>query len=302
MSQRLFIGIDGGASRCRARITDAAGRVLGSAARTTPANVAAREPALVIRAILTVLRAASKGTGLKEADLRAAHAGFGLAGADVKSARDELLRLFKAEKIFRRIAIRNDAYATWLGAFRGADGAILILGTGSCGLAVIGGRESYVGGYGGNVSDEASGGWLGREALRRTLWASDGRLRRTPLAEAILARFEGKPEAFVEFAKRATSSSYGAFAPLVFEYAEQHDELALSLVADAAADAERMIRRLLEAGAPSVYLHGGVAERLSARLSRVTRRRLKPEINVEGVALDGAILLAQRWSSEKAVR
>ena len=129
-----------------------------------------------MRAILAAVRAAARPAGIAETELKAAHAGFGLAGADVKSARDELLRLFRAEKFFRRIEIENDAYATWLGAFGGADGAILILGTGSCGLAVVGGKESYVSGYGGNVSDEASGGWLGREALRRTLWAFDGRL------------------------------------------------------------------------------------------------------------------------------
>lgn len=302
MARQLFIGIDGGASRCRARITDAGGDVLGSADRTTPANVAARQPALVMRAIVAAVRAAARPGRIAETDLRAANAGFGLAGADVKSVRDELLRLFKAQKFFRRIEVRNDAYATWLGAFDGADGAILILGTGSCGLAVVGGKESYVSGYGGNVSDEASGGWLGRQALRRALWAFDGRLARTPLADAILARFGEKPEAFVEFAKRATSSSYGEFAPMVFDHAERHDALALSLVADAAADAERMIRRLLDAGAPSVYLHGGIAERLSVRLSRATRRHLMTAINVEGVALDGATLMARRIGARAGAR
>ena len=294
MSRRLFIGIDGGASRCRARITDASGNVLGSAARTTPTNIAARQPALVMRAILAAMHAAARPAKIEEHELKAAYAGFGLAGADVESARNELLRLFRAEGYFRRIELRNDGYTTWLGAFDGADGAILILGTGSCGLAVVGGRETYVSGYGGNISDEASGGWLGRQALRRTLWAFDGRLARTPLAEAILTRFEEKPEAFVEFAKTATSASYGEFAPMVFDYAETGDALGLALLHDAAADAEVMIKRLRDAGAPSVYLHGGIAERLLHRLPRATRQHLRPEVNAEGVALDGAIMMARR--------
>ena len=75
----------------------------------------------------------------------------------MKSACDELLRLFKKQGYFRKVDIRTDAYVTWLGAFRGEDGAILILGTGSCGLAVVKGMERYVAGYGPQVSDEASG-------------------------------------------------------------------------------------------------------------------------------------------------
>ena len=63
-----------------------------------------------------------------------------------------------------------------------------------------------------------------------------------------------------------------------------------ALLADAATDAERMIERLLDAGAPSVYLHGGIAERLSARLSRPTRQRLKSEGKRRRRRLDGAIL------------
>jgi glucosamine kinase len=295
MHKPLLIGIDGGATHCRARIVDAAGSVLGEATRRNSANVAAaRNPKFVVNAILAAIRTAARRTGLTEAELKGAYAGFGLAGADVKSARSDLLRLFKEQGYFHKIEIRTDAYATWLGAHKGEDGAILILGTGSCGLAVVRGKASYVSGYGAEVSDEASGNWLGRQAVRRALWALDGRIERTPLAQAILACFHESAEAIIKFAKKATPAAYGEFAPSVFEYAEKRDALALALISDAASDAALMIKRLLDLGAPTVYLHGGLAERLSVRLSPAIRKRLKKPMNVEGVPLEGAILMARR--------
>ena len=65
--------------------------------------------------------------------------------ARLKSAATSCFAL-RAAIPFRTIAIGTDAYATWLGAFGGEDGAILILGTGSCGLAVVGGEQFQVSG------------------------------------------------------------------------------------------------------------------------------------------------------------
>jgi glucosamine kinase len=303
MRNRLFIGIDGGATRCRARIADGAGNVLGNAAFKTPANISsARKPVSVMRAILRAVRSAARQAGLAEEEWKRAPAGFGLAGGDVTSARDELARLLRAENYFPALDIKTDAFVTWLGAFDGKDGAILILGTGSCGLAVVKGKESYVSGYGPQISDESSSQWLGRMALRRSLWAFDGRMERTPLADEILDRFHGKPEDIITFAKDATASEFGELAPLVFEYAEKRDPLAVRLVKEAAADAETMIARLLQLGAPSVYLHGGLSRPLLPWLRPAVRKRLHLPADVEGVALDGAILLAQRAARARAVR
>ena len=206
------------------------------------------------------------------------------------------MRLFRREGYFRAIEVRTDAYATWLGAFAGADGAILILGTGSCGLAVVRGRESYVSGYGPEVSDEASAHWLGRNAVRRALWAFDGRIEQTPLAQEILQRFENSPETIIKFAnsREATPAAFGAFAPIVFDHARARDPLALALVSEAVGDAEIMIKRLLDLGASSVYLHGGISAAISSWLRPSVRKCLKGPANLEGISLRGAVLLAKR--------
>lgn len=286
MPDPLFIGIDGGGTHCRARIADTAGRTLGEGSGG-PANVRL-DSALVMRSILTASRAAAVAAGLTENDLRRAHAGFGLAGAVLTSANERLLAM---PNPFASIAIETDAYAAWLGAHGGGDGAILIVGTGSCGLAVVGGRQTYVSGYGAEVSDEASAQRIGREAIRRTLWADDGRAKKTPLSDAVFENLGGSVEAIVDFATNAKPADYARLFPLILGHAEKLDPLGVALMSEAAADAVAMIARLLDLGAPSVCLIGGVAEPLSHWLPDPIRARLSAP---RGDALAGALLLARR--------
>jgi glucosamine kinase len=286
MSDPLYIGVDGGGTNCRARIRDSAGALLGEGSGG-PANVRL-DPKLVMDSILTASRGAAAAAGLPERDLHRAHAGFGLAGAALTSAH---ARLLGEPHPFLSVAIQTDAYVSWLGAHGGADGAILIVGTGSCGLAVVGGRQVYVGGYGAEVSDEASGAWIGREAIRRSLWAFDGRTAMTPLAEAVLTHFKASAEAVIAFATQARPADYGAFVPLVVEHGERGDPLAAAILGQAIADMVAMIERMLAAGAPAVALIGGLAAVLERRLPDAARAHLCAP---QGDALDGAILMARR--------
>ena len=286
MRDMFFLGIDGGGTNCRARLQDEAGRQLGEGVGG-PSN-ARLDPALVMNSILTASRMAARAAGIGEAALERTHVGLGLAGANLGTACEKLLR---QPNPFASIAIETDAYASWLGAHQGADGAILILGTGSAGLAVVGGRQFHVSGWGAEVGDESSGQLIGREAIRRSLWAYDGRAVMTPLAAAILAHFHDSGEEIIAFATDAIPKDYGDFAPLVLEHAERRDPLALALVGEAAAAAARMITRLLDVGAPSVCLIGGLAEPLSAWLPPPLKRYLAAP---RGDALDGAILMARQ--------
>lgn len=292
MPEPLFVGIDGGGTNCRARIRDGRGALLGEGAGGA-AN-ARLDPKLVMGSILTACAAAAGAAGLSQNELRRAHAGFGLAGAASGEVNG---RLAREAHPFASITIDTDAYAAWLGAHQGGDGGILVLGTGSCGLAVIGGRRIYVGGWGAAVSDEASGQLLGREAIRRALWVHDGRAPTTPLAEAVLARFEGSADKIVAFATEALPADFARLAPLVFEHAERSDALALALLTEAAADATRILARLIEAGAPSVCLVGGLAPRLAPWLPPPIRQRLSPP---RADAMDGAILMARAALGECA--
>jgi len=285
MSAELFLGVDGGASRSRARIRDAAGRLLGEG-QAGPANTRLGL-APTLREVVTAARQAAEAAGLGE-DLGRLHAGLGIAGA---TGPEEIALILAQPLPFASVAADSDAYAAWLGACGGRDGAILIVGTGSCGLAVVGGRRVNVGGWGDIISDDGSGNAMGRALLRRALWSLEGLAPPSPLADAVLNRFGRDPEQMLNWAMGATKTDFARFAPLVFEHAGKGDLLGLALVEEAAAHITRMIARLLDSGAPSVALIGGLAEPLAPYLPAASRRHLVAPL---ADAADGAILMARR--------
>jgi glucosamine kinase len=214
--------------------------------------------------------------------------GLGLAGCGSRELRERLRNRLAG---FASLALETDAFIAWLGAHDGEDGAVLILGTGSYGFGRAAGRWCRVGGWGPEISDEASGYAIGREILRATLWALDGRAPTTPLAVDILDRFAGKPEHVVAFARNASPSDYAALAPTAFEHAARGDELALKVVGAAVEQAVAMIRRLTVAGMPAISVTGGLAATIADWLPAEVRARLTAP---RADALDGAISMARR--------
>jgi glucosamine kinase len=290
MSESLFLGIDGGGTKCRARLRDAKGQLLGEGAGG-PSNIRL-DPDLVWNSILTACREALVHAGLQESDLLRIEAGMGAAGAGQTSAVE---RLLSRPHPFASFAIDTDAHTAWLGAFGGRDGAILIVGTGSCGYGSVGGERHYVGGWGFEISDEGSGASIGREALRRVIWAYDGRIPPTPLSDVILAEFGNDPEKLVDWVGKARPSDYAGYAPLVLKYALQRDPLGLELVQGAAAEMGLIATRLLDLGAPALCIFGGLAEPLRPWLPPPLQQAIGPP---EADALDGAILLGRMARQE----
>lgn len=286
MSKHLFIGVDGGATSCRARLCDIEGNFLGEGL-SGPANIHF-DLAGALRSIQAACKRAFEAAGLNQLNVYHAHAGLGLAGAGVGAACEHARSSLSS---FASLVVDTDAYIAWLGAHQGNDGAIVILGTGSCGLAVVSGRRIAVGGWGPEVSDEAGGQRMGREALRRTLWAFDGRVEQTNLSKRILDRFEWDPTKIVCFASRATPADYADLAPLILECASAKDPLAVAIVEEAAEAAACIIDRLVDVGSPTVTLMGGLAAPLAPWLPHRVRGCVSEAKND---SLDGAILMARQ--------
>jgi glucosamine kinase len=291
MGAGYVLGVDGGGTKCRARLRDQGGRALGEGLGG-PANIW-RDPAQAMRSVLEASRAALRAAGLADTILAEVDTGLGLAGAGQHSAVERFTAL---PHPFASISVETDAYAAWLGAFGGADGGIVIVGTGSCGFAVVSGAATYVGGFGAEISDEGSGAAIGREAIRRALWAQDGRAPMTDLAAALLGAFAGGREPIIEWAKAAGPLDFARFAPLVFEHASTGDPLGRALVTEAAADIARIAERLLEVGAPAIALLGGLAEPLRPWLPAALVARLVIPL---ADAMDGAILMARRAAAAR---
>jgi glucosamine kinase len=282
----LFVGVDGGGTGCRARIEDAEGNILGTGI-AGPATLRLG----VDRALAEVekaCRAAVEEAGLGSDAFGAVHAAIGLAGVGRKGVHEELIQ---HPHPFRSVEYAHDATIACIGAHTAKDGGIVIVGTGSVGFAVVGGREVRVGGYGFPISDEGSGADLGLHAIRLALRAHDERARGTALTRDVMQRFHNEPFEAVAWMDRATATDYATFAPLVMRHADAGDPVARGVVREAGEQIDDLVRRLIECGAARVALLGGLASSIQPWLAPDVQRRLVP---VEGDAIDGALHLARR--------
>src|ERR1700742_76012 len=143
-----YLGIDGGGTRCRARIEDEDGRVLGEASSGPATTRIGLDKAW--RSVMETTEAAAAKAGLTAADFARMHAGIGLAGLGrrgAKAALDEIAHPFAS------VVFISDGLAACLGAHGGANGAIGVAGTGSVGVGLFNGHEIRLAGYGFPVSD-----------------------------------------------------------------------------------------------------------------------------------------------------
>jgi glucosamine kinase len=282
----LFAGVDGGGTGCRARIQDADGRLLGTGIAGPAALRVGIERALA--EVIKACRAALEEAGLGSNTLGSVHAAVGLAGVGRKGALEELMR---QPHPFRSVAYVHDATIACIGAHGARDGGIVIVGTGSVGFAVVGGREFRVGGYGFPISDEGSGADVGLHAIRLALRAYDDRAVDSNLTRDVMTRFNNDPFEAVAWMDPATATDYATFAPLVLRHADAGDPVARRIVRDAAEQIDELVRRLAECGASRIALLGGLASSMQPWLAPDVQRRL---VAVEGDAVDGALHLARR--------
>jgi glucosamine kinase len=282
-SNVLLLGVDGGGTKCRARLTDRAGAVLG-VGEAGPANVRFGLSAAfgqILRAAAQCLQQA--GLSHKKQPIVACLALAGI--GDLTAAAEAQSHPHP----FAGLVCTSDAHAACVGAHAGRDGGIVIAGTGSIGWAIIGGRSHRVGGWGFPASDEGSGAWLGNEALRRALWAHDGLTPRTGMLRAILQRFGSDPHAIVRWMSTARPRDFASLAPSVVAYAAEGDAVATSLMQDAASHIDALAARLIGLGVTRLSLMGGLAESIAPLLSERSKDALVPPL---GDALSGALRLA----------
>ena len=282
----LFIGVDGGGTGCRARIEDAEECLLGTGIAGPAALRIGVDRALA--EVEKACRVALEEAGLGSDALSSVHAAVGLAGVGRKGVLEQLVL---RPHPFRSVVYAHDATIACIGAHGARDGGIVIVGTGSVGFAVVGGREVRVGGYGFPISDEGSGADLGLHAIRLALRAYDKRAVETSLTRDVMMRFHNDPFEAVAWMDHATATDYAIFAPLVMRHADAGDPVARRIIRDAAEQIDELVRRLSDCGASRVALLGGLASSMQPWLAPDVQRRLVP---VEGDAVDGALHLARR--------
>jgi glucosamine kinase len=283
-SAPLYLGVDGGATHCRARLRDANGESLAEASGAA-ANIHV-DFAAAIGAMRAVVDEVLAKAGLSDVHRGTIALGFGLAGFKQGSDQTRVAAAFPG---FRLVCAANDATTACIGAHAGADGGLVIAGTGSAAIARVGPTETIIGGRGFALGDDGSGSHMGLEALRSAMRAHDGLAPASALTDDISAEFGGDPVAMMNWALQAKPGDFGAFAPRVFERAAGHDPIALGIALKAARAIGALTRGVVALGAERVALVGGVGEALRPYFEPDGAARLSPPLYDP---TDGAILFA----------
>ena len=275
-----FIGVDGGGSKCRALISDEKGRTLG-VGLGGPANpLHGYEQA--VASVMSAIRDALHDAGLERRALTESIACLGLAGVNLPSLRQRMLAW---QHPFAGLHLVTDLHIACRAAHDGGDGAVIISGTGSCGVAVVGDTETIFGAHGFPMGDKGSGAWLGLEALRYYLLADDGFVERGALYQAFQQHFQTDDAlAIIEVMAGKGSSAYAALAKLVFNSAEQHDAHAIAMLKDGANYLDQLADKLLRCAPPRLTMVGGLTECWQPWLRADIAAKLQPALIVPEAA------------------
>lgn len=285
----FVIGCDGGGTGCRLVIADAQGRVLAQGTGG-PANVTS-DFGQAIASLNEALGKACRELGVTPAAVLQGVAHFGLAG--VQSAQDAAR--VAAQFPFLHINVTEDRLIAVAGALGNADGVLIGLGTGTIIAAQRGDQVSRIGGWGLQLSDDASGAWLGRLMLQRVLLAQDGMEAFTPLTEACFAGFGRDPRGLVAFAATARPADYASFAPDIIAAARAGDAVAVALMQRGAAYLTRALDVLKFTPPEVLCLTGGVGPHYAPYLPQTVRSAI---VGPKGKGVDGALMLAMNRISQ----
>jgi len=299
MNAPYCLGVDGGGTGTRLRLFGADGQSLGEGRAGPSALGQGVEQAwrhILQAAQQAVADAVGQGTlapgSCFDASFMAqTRLGLGLSGAENAAWVADFTRISPHWAEQRLV---SDGLIAVLGAHAGQAGAVLSVGTGTVGVALhTGERVSLIGGWGWHLGDEASGSWMGRQAIVCAQLAIDGRGPHGPLAQAVMAHGAGDRLGLLDWCAQVGQAEVAALAPLVFSL-EASDPAAAHLVNSAVRSVEIFVQALDPHGALPLVIAGSVGERLCARLSAQTQQRLVP---AQADACEGARLLLKRpWA------
>jgi len=297
----VILGIDGGATKTHALVTDETGRILGSSI-FGPSNweeigvVAAGET--VRAAVLEALGEA----GAKPEDVTGS--AFGLSGLDWDSDRIRLMSVPESLRLAGPIDVVNDAFVALRAGSGHPWGVVVVAGSG----AVAAGRNTKgevfrTLGLGPVFGDFGSGSDVSEEGVRAVAEAFTGKGQVTELSEVLCERTGVASVAeFLEATSRGRLNSEG-FAPVVVEVAERGDAVARGILEAAGAlvgrSAVAVIRRLrMEGDEFDLVMAGGMFHGKSSILQssletavKAIAPRARP-VRLETAPVVGAVLLA----------
>ncbi len=263
-----LIGVDGGGSGTRVRVSRTDGSELGCGSSGPSALANGAQNAWM--AVRDALGNAFVAAGADMPPLAQMAIGLGLAGVHNR----QWARAFtNANPGFGAIALDTDGFTTLLGAHGGEPGAIIAIGTGSIGeIWTNDGQRREVGGWGFPASDEAGGAWLGLHAINLAQRMLDGRAARSAFGLAIVEFCGGGRDSLLDWLAQAKQTQFAMLAPLVVRHAD-NDPFARELLHKAGNEIAAIAAALDPTASLPLALCGGLAAPLQPYLPPALQAR-----------------------------
>lgn len=291
----LFLGIDGGGSKCKAIIMNKDNEILGTGISGPGNPLHGFEQAT--NSITESAKLALEDAGLTHIELSDLVAGVGLAGVNIPALFDKMAGW---NHPFKTIYLATDLLIACLGAHDGGDGAVIISGTGSCGFACVDGQHSIVGAHGFPHGDKGSGAWFGLQGVKQVLLSLDGLVEPTLMSAVLLNKLNCKDDTdLVEAVASQKATFYAQQANLVFDAAELGDKVALAIVAEGAEYINSIARTLIGKTPPRISMLGGLTARLKSWLADNIKDNLAEPLHAPEV---GAVFFARQEQAKQSVQ
>ncbi len=286
-NNELFLGIDGGGSKCKAIVMNKDNVILGTGISGPGNPLHGFEQAT--NSITESAKLALKDAGLEHVELSELVAGVGLAGVNLPVLFDKMANW---QHPFKQMFLATDLLVACLGAHQGSDGAVMISGTGSCGFSCIDDEQFIIGAHGFPHGDKGSGAWFGLQAAKQVLLSIDGVVEPSIMNEVLLKKLNCKDDTdLVEAIAGKVATYYAQLANLVFDAAEQGDKVALGIINEGAEYINSIARTLWAKQPPRMSMIGGLTPRLKPWLSSDIQAKLSEPLSPPEV---GSVLFARK--------
>ncbi|MBK6431312.1 BadF/BadG/BcrA/BcrD ATPase family protein [Candidatus Amarolinea dominans] len=304
-----FLGVDVGATKTHALITDAEGNLLGKG------TAGGGNPTMTSYELFGRVVAAATWQALAQARItmpQISAAGFGVAGYDWPSQRGLTLAALDLLELTAPCDLVNDAVLGLLANARRGWGISLVAGTGcNCWGRNQHGQMGHMTGAGNILGEYAGGSELIARALHRVAYAWTGREGPTALSDAFIAAAGAQD--LEDLVAGLTINRYvldASHAPLIFDCAAQGDAAALELLHWAGDELGVMVitvaRQIgVQQAAPDVVLIGGLFKGTPS-LQDLVEASVRPQmpgvtfVSMQAPPVIGAVILAMERARRPA--
>jgi glucosamine kinase len=290
-----FIGVDAGGTHCRASLYDHNGNTI-SVGNAGGANVFSDFVSAMQQINLAIDLAINNST--LPIDKKLLTVGAGCAGGQTQQAQQNLAQW---NPPYRHFFMTSDLHASCLAANSGRDCVIIITGTGSSIAHYHNGQVTQYGGHGFIHGDEASGAWLGLNAIQLLLKSDDNLVQDrqfcSAISQALGMNYKSKSvdtnisvDYILSHFKSKLASDYAQLAPVIIQLQQAGNTTASRLVSQGVDYLYSiLLSNSLHCGS-ELFMTGGLAKSYQALLEK----KLGQEVQLmQRPAQDGAMLFAK---------